>query len=162
MLASIPTWPLEGVSSRLMSGSPDEDASLPLCHRAPTRLPALTPGPKPYSFDPTPSRRPARAALQMRSSMRTSRTCLLLALAILMSHAGFTRAQCPGGGTPDPICVPTAVCNRYGNDPAPYDPADVAVVQSCFGGALLGHLPYRQGTLRFAYLYQSTSISLDQ
>src|SRR5947207_7621793 len=126
-----------------MSGSPDEDASLPIFHRAPTRLPALTPGPKPYSFDPTPSRRPARAALQMRSSMRTSRTCLLLALAILMSHAGFARAQCPGGGTPDPICVPTAVCTRYCNSPAPYDPAYVAVFPCFLGCVLLCHLPYR-------------------
>src|SRR5438309_11964889 len=104
MLASIPTWPLEGVSSRLMSGSPDEDASLPLFHRAPTRLPALTPGPKPYSFDPTPCRRPARAALQMRSSMRTSQTCLLLALAILMRHAGFALVPWPAACLPDPVC----------------------------------------------------------
>ena len=91
--------------------------------------------------------------------MRTSQTCLLLALAILMSHAGFARAQCPGGGTPDPICVPTATCTRYGNSPAPYDPADVAVVPSCFGGALLGPVPDRNGTPRYACLYQPSSIS---
>src|SRR5207247_9158253 len=91
-----------------MSASPDEDASLPLFHREPTRLPALTPEPKPYSFDPTPSRRPARAAIQTRSTMRTSRSGLLLALATLVSHAGPARAHSPGGRSPEPTRRPCA------------------------------------------------------
>src|SRR5438034_5755274 len=91
----------------------------------------------------------------MRSTMRTSRSCLLLALATLMSHAGLARAQtCPPMN--DPICVPTATCTRYGNDPAPYDPADVAVVPTCFGGTLLGPIADRNGTPRYACLYQQS------
>jgi len=93
--------------------------------------------------------------------MRTSRSCLLLAVATLMSHAQLARAQCPGGGfpPPDPICVPTATCTRYGNDPVPYDPADVAVMPSCFGGTLLGPVADRNGTPRYACLYQPASAS---
>ena len=85
--------------------------------------------------------------------MRTSRSCLLLALATLMSHAGLAPAQtCPPMN--DPVCVPTATCTQYGNDPARYDPADVAVVPTCLGGTLLGPIADRNGTPRYACLYQ--------
>src|SRR2546428_463903 len=53
--------------------------------------------------------------------MRTSRSCLLLAVAGLMSHAGPGRAQCPGGGPPDPICVPTVTSGQASSAPAPED-----------------------------------------
>src|SRR5207249_10287460 len=92
----------------------------------------------------------------MRSTMRTSRSCLLLALATLMSHAGLAPAQtCPPINYP--ICVPTATCTRYGNDPAPYDPADVALVPTCFGGTLLGPFADRNGTPRYGSLYQPST-----
>src|SRR2546426_12262113 len=89
----------------------------------------------------------------MRSTMRTSRSCLLLALATLMSHAGLAPAQtCPPMN--DPVCVPTATCTQYGNDPARYDPADVAVVPTCLGGTLLGPIAGRNGTPSDACLFQ--------
>src|SRR5438046_4175419 len=138
-----------------MSASPDEDASLPAFPSGATRLPSLTPRPGRYSFDSTPPGSgdlPSRAAIQMRSTMRTSRSCLLLALATLMSHAGLARAQtCPPMN--DPICVTTATRTRYGNAPAPYDPADVAVVPTCFGGTLLGPIADRPGTPRYPFLF---------
>ena len=90
--------------------------------------------------------------------MRTSRSRLLLALATLMSHAGLAPAQtCPPMN--DPVCVPTATCTQYGNDPARYDPADVAVVPTCLGGTLLGPIADRNGTPRYACLYQPSTPS---
>src|SRR2546428_13128765 len=89
----------------------------------------------------------------MRSTMRTSRSCLLLALATLMSHAGLAPAQtCPPMN--DPVCVSTATCTQYGNDPARYDPADVAVVPTCLGGPPLGPIADRTTTPRAAGPYQ--------
>ena len=69
----------------------------------------------------------------MRTSRHHARSLLLAVLASLVTNRGVARAQtCPPMN--DPICVPTATCTQYGNDPARYDSADVAVVPTCFGG----------------------------
>ena len=53
----------------------------------------------------------------MRTSWRQEGFPLLAAFAVLLTAPGLARAQtCPPMN--DPLCVPTAICTRYGNDPA--------------------------------------------
>ena len=59
----------------------------------------------------------------------------------------------------DPSCTPTAVCTAFGNAPAVYDPANVAVVPNCVGGQVLGPVADADGTPRYACLYEPAQAS---
>ena len=56
-------------------------------------------------------------------------------------------------GLSDARCTPTATCTAFGNAPAVFDPADVAVVPNCVGGTVLGPVADADGTPRYACLY---------
>ena len=91
-----------------------------------------------------------RRGARLRAVLRV----LIAAFGALAMRAAGAGAQTCGGLLADPICVPTATCDRFGDDPAPYDSADVAVVPTCLGGTRLGPVPDRDGTPRYACLYE--------
>ncbi|HZR82191.1 MAG TPA: PHB depolymerase family esterase [Candidatus Binatia bacterium] len=89
---------------------------------------------------------------------RAARAALVVAtatVALAPAPRAAIAQTCPA--MDDPVCVPTATCDRYGNDPARYDAAEVAVVPECVGGTRLGPVPDRDGTPRYACLYEPIS-----
>lgn len=59
----------------------------------------------------------------------------------------------------DPLCAPTTTCTAFGNDPALYDPATVAITPLCTGGQVLGPVADANGTPRYACLYEPPGAS---
>ena len=85
-----------------------------------------------------------------------------LSLALFYPPAGHTQLVDPGdctGPAADALCVPTPSCTAFGNAPAIYDPANVAVTPTCTGGQLLGPVPDADGTPRYACLYAPAQAS---
>lgn len=96
----------------------------------------------------------------MTAELRRRRLALAGALALCVLSAPAAEAQFPfvdpencSSFIADPACTPTPTCTAFGNAPAIYDPANVAVVPNCPGGQVLGPVPDADGTPRYACLW---------